>query len=70
MCEHQGFKTGRMFVNTYDHQCFCEAKPPKEVTLCGQEGEQCSCNGTVLFGKQYSGDGEKAATFEQMIADN
>lgn len=48
-------------------QCFCEAGAPvtKSVLKCGEEGEDCQCNGNVFYGAAVVQD--KAADFESML---
>lgn len=54
-----------MQVDTFDQQYFCEEKPPKEVYMCGKEGENCACNGVNIYARMTSDDGQPLS-FEQV----
>jgi hypothetical protein len=41
----------------FDHQCFCEEKPPMEVYKCGNEGEKCECKGISVYARKTSDNG-------------
>jgi hypothetical protein len=47
----------RAQTDIFDHQCFCEEKPPKEVFKCGNENEKCECNGINVFARKTSNNG-------------
>ena len=51
-------------VETYDQQYFCEEKPPKEVFMCGQDGQDCNCPGVSIFARMTSDDGQPVS-FEE-----
>lgn len=47
-----------MMIETYDQQYFCEEKPPQEVFMCGEDGEDCNCPGVSIFTRKTSDDGQ------------
>jgi hypothetical protein len=50
-----------------DKQCWCEPTPQYEPTPCGNEGDQCLCNGYVAYGvKQSPDDDTRSASVEEM----
>jgi hypothetical protein len=50
-----------------DKQCWCEPTPQYEPTPCGNEGENCLCNGWVAYGvKQSPDDPSRVATVEEL----
>jgi hypothetical protein len=34
-------------------QCYCEQAPVQVPNVCGNEGEDCLCNGIVYFMKKF-----------------
>ena len=51
-CVQENFKeVSEMTASEAENQCFCEEDLPKEVEHCANEGEDCWCRGTVLYGR-------------------
>ena len=53
-------------MDTFDHQCFCEEKPPKEVYKCGNDGEKCECEGVNIFARKTADNGTELP-FEEVF---
>lgn len=64
MCSAQDF--GSDPWPNQEKQCWCEPKPQYEPSKCADEGEDCLCNGWVMFGiKQSLDDPSQDADFEE-----
>lgn len=55
----------RAQADTFDQQCFCEEKPPKEVYKCGDDGENCACKGINIYARKTDDSGEELS-FEEI----
>jgi len=51
-CSHTDFGLSEDPAPEYKKQCFCEPEMKPVPTHCGDDGEDCLCNGLVFFLKK------------------
>jgi hypothetical protein len=52
----------------HSQECWCEDKPLYQPNYCADEGNDCLCNGYVLFGSKTNKKTGKPNTFNELIA--
>jgi len=53
-CSKREFGINKPEYKGIDTQCWCERFPAYIPNVCANEGEECLCNGRILFGERYA----------------
>jgi hypothetical protein len=56
-----------------EKQCWCEPAPQYEPIPCATEGENCLCNGAVIYGRKFKKDDpskKRIVSFNELVNDD